>query len=215
MKLAGVTSRRLCDGISIPTFSLLSGDVGPSTKRACGWFGRFAILRLASAAVQITHLQSKKSKPVSLDKDKEALCSVRLARPSMSPSVNGPSGHRSERGMQDHQRCKGLRGMDHGKRDSPVAIIDSAVCAGIGTTGLTATCTCTVLATPEEGPTFTCDDDALTGAQTCEGSTDAVTLASASSSNNGGNGWHGGLTPPARVRSAPTTSSTRTRIRSA
>jgi len=73
--------------------------------------------------------------------------------------------------------------------------IDSAA-AGIGTSGLTATCTVHGVGTPEEGPTFTCDDDALTGAQTCEGSTDAVTLASANSSNNGGNGWHG--TNPAR-----------------
>jgi hypothetical protein len=62
--------------------------------------------------------------------------------------------------------------------------------------GATAQCIVRGVGTPEEGGTFTCNDSTLTGAQTCEGSTDTVTLAGASSSNNGGNGWHG--TNPAR-----------------
>ena len=73
--------------------------------------------------------------------------------------------------------------------------IDSAA-AGIGTSGLTATCIVHGVGTPEEGGVFTCDDSTLTGAQTCEGSTDAATLAGVSTSSNSSNGWHG--TNPAR-----------------
>src|SRR5574340_55914 len=75
--------------------------------------------------------------------------------------------------------------------------IDSAA-AGIGSdlTAFTAQCTVHGVGTPEEGGTFTCDDSTLSGAQTCEGSTDAAALAGVNLSSNGNNGWHG--TNPAR-----------------
>ena len=74
--------------------------------------------------------------------------------------------------------------------------IDSAA-AGIGTSGLTATCTVRGAGTSSEPPPdFVCDDTQLNGAQTCEGSTDAATLAGVNTNSNGNNGWHG--TNPAR-----------------
>jgi|KBSMisStaDraftv2_1062788.scaffolds.fasta_scaffold90734_2 hypothetical protein len=74
--------------------------------------------------------------------------------------------------------------------------IDSAA-AGIGTSGLTATCSVRGAGiSSEPPPDFFCDDSQLTGAQTCEGSTDAAALAGVNTSSSSSNGWHG--TNPAR-----------------
>ena len=77
-----------------------------------------------------------------------------------------------------------------------VAIDSAAADIGTDLSAFTATCTVHGVGTPEEGGTFTCNDGTLTGAQTCEGSTGAATLAGVNPNNNGGNGWHG--TNPAR-----------------
>lgn len=79
-----------------------------------------------------------------------------------------------------------------------VAIDSAAAEIGSDLTAFTAQCTVHGVGAPEEGGTFTCDDGNLTGAQTCEGSSDAAALAGVnpSSNTNGDNGWHG--TNPAR-----------------
>jgi hypothetical protein len=74
--------------------------------------------------------------------------------------------------------------------------IDSAA-AGIGTSGLTATCSVRGVGhSSEPPPDFFCDDSQLTGAQTCEGSSEAATHAGVNTSSSSNNGWHG--TNPAR-----------------
>lgn len=78
--------------------------------------------------------------------------------------------------------------------------IDSAA-AGIGTDLSAFTATCIVHGVGHESeppPDFFCDDTQLSGAQTCEGSTDSAALAGVNLSSNdtNGNGWHG--TNPAR-----------------
>jgi hypothetical protein len=72
--------------------------------------------------------------------------------------------------------------------------IDSAA-AGIGTSGLTATCSVRGDGGPSEGFDFSCNDADLTGAQTCEGGGGDAPIQNASTNTNG-NGWHG--TNPAR-----------------
>jgi len=76
--------------------------------------------------------------------------------------------------------------------------IDSAA-AGIGNDLSAFQATCSVRGVgieSEPPPDFFCDDSQLSGAQTCETSSDASTLAGTNSSSNGNNGWHG--TNPAR-----------------
>ena len=73
--------------------------------------------------------------------------------------------------------------------------VDSAA-AGIGTDPTQFQATCTVHGVCHESeppPDFFCDDSQLNGAQTCEGSTDAATLAGVNVSSSNGNGvaWAG------------------------